>query len=192
MSTEIRPHQRDGATALASGTEVENGETFLVFRLDGADYAMSVQCVREIITSVQPSPVPGAPDYIRGVVNLRGRILPLVDLRKRFGLPQPDEVLRECWIIMVIDEGDEPVEVGISVDSVCEVIRIPEETIDAAPVFNDDPSRLVFRGVAKTAEGVKLLLDADALVEQLRRDVQIRCALNDSNAPTVDAIVETG
>ncbi|MEM9368371.1 MAG: chemotaxis protein CheW [Planctomycetota bacterium] len=186
MSSQATMPDLETEKARDTSDQSKSSETYLVFELDGSEYAITVQYVREIITSMEPSPVPGAPNYIRGVINLRGRILPLVDMRKRFAMKPAKSGARECWIIMVLDSEDGVIEVGISVDSVCEVVHIATEAIDSAPIFNDDEDRLVFKGVAKTQSGVKLILDSSALVDQLRRDVQVR-----SNAQPATPAVAT-
>ena len=166
---------------------------YLVLRLDNSDYAIRVEHVREIITSVTPSPVPGAPDYLMGVINLRGKILPMVDLRRRFRLPIAADDERDCYIVLMVEIDDQLVELGVRVDAVCEVARISEQCVDNTNVLDEfSPDRLVFQGVAKTTSGVKLVLDTRQLISQLRRDVHLTLASNQSTNSQNGCLVTTG
>lgn len=152
--------------------------SYLIFRLNDSSYAISVEHVREIITSVETSPVPGAPEYLEGVVNLRGRILPIVDLRKRFHFSSDLESDRQCYIILMLELDDELTELGIKVDGVSEVARIAMSQVDTANGMQDYNQTLVFTGVAKTDSGIKLILDSRILVEQLKKDVKTQFQVN--------------
>lgn len=150
----------------------EKQNAYLIFSLNDSNYAIPVEHVREIITSIQTSPVPGAPSYLTGVVNLRGRILPIVDLRKRFQFGNDFETDRQCYIILMLETEEELIELGIKVDAVSEVARIGESEVDPANGMHDYNQTLVFNGVAKTSTGIKLVLDSRILVEQLKGDVR--------------------
>ena len=163
----------------------EPQNAFLIFRLNGSSYAIPVEHVREIITSVEPSPIPGAPDYLEGVVNLRGRILPIVDLRKRFDLPSDLEIARECYIILTLELQDELIELGIKVDGVSEVAHIGASQVDPADDMHDYHQSLIFEGVAKTDSGIKLILDSRVLVQQLKEDVKNQCYVKGQSYPGV-------
>lgn len=145
---------------------------YLVFQMNDSDYAIHVEHVREIITSIEPSPVPGSPDYLSGVINLRGRILPMISLRRRFGFPIVDKGDRDCFVILSLKIGNELVELGIDVDGVSEVSRISDDAIDPTNTISDYANSLIFTGVAKTASGIKLVLDSESLIGQLKQDVQ--------------------
>jgi purine-binding chemotaxis protein CheW len=145
----------------------KHSNAYLVFQLDSSDYAIAVEHVSEIITSLTCSPVPGAPDFLIGVANLRGRILPMIDLRKRFRFTQNNSD-RECFMIVSLESEEETLQLGLKIDSVSEVARIPAELIDAAPTMAKFADRLVFSGVAKINSGAKLIVDARVLVGQLK------------------------
>lgn len=157
---------------------------YLVFQLNGSDYAIRIEHVREIITTVDLSPVPGAPSYLAGVVNLRGRILPMIDLRKRFQLPAAVDLDRQCFVILMLELNGELVELGVQIDSVSEVIRIGDEQIDSADGMTDFHETLIFRGVAKTTSGIKLILDSHVLIEQLKSDVRSQYATSSTSTAT--------
>lgn len=159
----------------ASEASQDQGQiAYLVFSLDECSYAIEVEHVSEIIASVATSPVPGAPDYLKGVTNLRGRILPMVDMRKRFQLQGKNVSGRDCYIILMMELEHELVELGIRVDSADEVIRLAVQDVGDAGSMSNYVDKLVFNGVARTETGVKLVLDAKTLIQQLQHDVRQR------------------
>lgn len=167
------PETSDDAFGLEEWSGLNTGwDAYLVFGLNDSQYAIQVQHVREIITSAEASPIPGAPDYLTGVINLRGRLLPLVDLRRRFNIPESKASRRDCFLVLMLEYDDEIVELGIKIDSVEEVIRIAPEQIDAAASIQEYGEQLVFSGVARTHSGVRLILDAQALISQMQKDVR--------------------
>ena len=145
----------------------KKSNAYLVFQLDSSDYAIAVEHVSEIITSLTCSPVPGSPAFLIGVANLRGRILPIIDLRTRFRFPQIESD-RKCFMIVTLDSEEETLVLGLQIDSVSEVARIPAELIDPTPTMTKLSDRLVFSGVAKINSGAKLIIDAKSLVGQLK------------------------
>ena len=152
-------------------TELEKAlNVYLIFQLDSSDYAIPVEHVSEIITTMTLSPVPGSPDFLIGVANLRGRILPMLDLRKRFRLGDRSSK-RQCFMIVTLVSEDETLELGLKIDSVSEVVRIPPKLIDPAPAMSKFADKLVFCGVAKINNGVKLIVDVGTLVLQLKKSI---------------------
>lgn len=141
--------------------------TWLVFALGGTEYAMAVERVREIIGLLPITRVPRLPEAVRGVVNLRGRVVPVVDLRIRFGLEAVDHGQRTC-IIVVQAAG---IELGVVVDRVSEVVRIAETEIEEAPRFGAAIDTGYLLGVARHGDRVRLLLDVDRAVAPPELDV---------------------
>jgi purine-binding chemotaxis protein CheW len=135
------------------------------FVVDKEEYGIDILNVQEIIRSVDISRVPNAPDFVDGVINLRGKIVPVLDLRKRFGKPArpKDKNTR----IIVIELGDKIV--GFIVDKMKEVIRIPQSIIEAPPELAMDIHSKYITGVAKLEERILVLLD---LVQLLDGDEQ--------------------
>jgi purine-binding chemotaxis protein CheW len=131
--------------------------TYLVFTLGEAAYAIDVSDVREIIGGLPITRVPGVPDSVRGVINLRGKIIPVADLRIRFGLEAVDHGARTC-IIVVRARG---AEFGLVVDRVVEVARIEEQDIEPPPLFGADIHTDFLRGIARHGSRVRLLLDVE-------------------------------
>ncbi len=152
---------------------IETPATFLVFELAKAQYCIRVEDIREIITDISISRVPGSPSYLSGVTNLRGRVLPIIDLRKRFSFEESGSKNgRECFVVLAIDSDEGILEFGISVDAVCEVSRIKASQIDKAPSVNSFGELLVFSGVVHTNAGLRLILDTRSLVNQLQQDIR--------------------
>ncbi len=143
----------------------------LVFALADENYAISVTHVREIVTSITLTPVPGSPNYLIGVTSLRGRILPIVDLRKRFQLSPPQQNYRPCFVILTVDTDDCSIDFGITVDQVLEVVPLQPAEVDSAIALRGLSQYIVFDKVAKTDSGLKLILDTRALVQQLKNEI---------------------
>jgi purine-binding chemotaxis protein CheW len=131
--------------------------TYLVFTLGEAAYAIDVSDVREIIGGLPITRVPGVPESVRGVINLRGKIIPVADLRIRFGLEAVDHGARTC-IIVVRARG---AEFGLVVDRVVEVAHIGEQEIEPPPLFGADIRTDFLRGIARNGSRVRLLLDVE-------------------------------
>jgi purine-binding chemotaxis protein CheW len=136
------------------------GGTYLVFGLGGVEYAAAVAGVREIIGALPVTRVPGLPAAVLGVVNLRGRIIPVVDLRVRFGLDAIDHGERTC-IIVVQSAG---AEYGVVVDRVLEVAVIAADDVEDAPSFAAGVDTEYLFGIARHGTRVRLLLDLERVL----------------------------
>lgn len=144
----------------AQGTHEDK---FLSFRLGKEEYGVEILRVREIIGLIDITPVPQAPAHLRGVVNLRGRIIPVVDLRTLFGMPQAAYTPATCIIFVEVSAGGsaERFQVGVIVDTVSEVLGIPPGQIEAPPPFGCTVRTDFISGIGKVREKVILLLDLD-------------------------------
>lgn len=136
------------------------GGKFLTFFLAGEEYGIEILSVHEIIGLIPITDVPGTPDYICGIINLRGKIIPVVDIRKKFGM-ESKEYDSETCIIVVNVQG---VEAGAVVDRVSEVINISDEDISPAPSFGKDVNIDFILGIGKSQSKVKILLDIDRVI----------------------------
>jgi purine-binding chemotaxis protein CheW len=136
------------------------GGKFLTFFLAGEEYGIEILSVHEIIGMLPITSVPGTPNYICGIVNLRGKIIPIVDLRRKFGMESIEQTSETC-IIVVNVQG---VEVGIVVDRVSEVINIDSGDIEPAPSFGRDVNTDFILGIGKSASKVKILLNIDRVL----------------------------
>jgi len=128
---------------------------FVVFQVAGEQYGVTIDRVESIVKMQPITVVPQAPAFIEGITNLRGMVLPVLSLRKRFGLP-PAEVDRETRIVVVMNEAHP---IGIVVDSVLEVLRLPEEAIEPPPPMVTNERTRFITGIAKVGERLIILLD---------------------------------
>jgi purine-binding chemotaxis protein CheW len=138
---------------------------YLTFTLEPECYGIDVLKVREIIRLTTITPVPQMPPHMRGVINLRGKIIPVTDLRLRFGLDAVNTSKRACIIVVQVNlPDDRTTQVGLLVDGVEEVLNIPEADIEGAPDFGAEISTEYILGMAKTQASVKTLLDIDRIM----------------------------
>ena len=138
---------------------------YLTFCLGPEQYGIAVLKIREIIRMLEVTPVPQMPEYVRGVVNLRGRIIPVVDLRRRFRLAEAESDGRTCIIVVQVEPpaGDKT-PMGMVVDAVEEVVNIQEGDLEATPRFGSSAELGYILGIAKLKGKVKVLLDIDRVV----------------------------
>lgn len=122
------------AAAGAAAAGSEDGQ-YLTFLLGGEMYAIGILNIKEIIEYGQVTEVPMMPAFIRGVINLRGRVVPVVNLLARFGKPSNEITKRSCIVIIEAGSADERQDIGVVVDSVSEVLEIPASEIEPAPSF---------------------------------------------------------
>lgn len=132
---------------------------WVTFHLDNEKYGVNVMLVREVLKNTEIAPVPGAPYFVLGIINLRGNVVTVIDTRKRFSLPQvePDDASR----IIIIELGEQVV--GMMVDSVAEVATMRESEIEFAPNVGNDESAKYIQGVSKQADDLLILVDLEKL-----------------------------
>ena len=135
---------------------------WVTFRLEGEKYGINVMRVQEVLRMTEIAPVPGAPDYVMGIINLRGNVVTVIDTRKRFGLPEgiTDDATR-----IVIIEAENQV-IGIMVDSVAEVVDLDESQIETAPNVGNDESSKYIQGVSSREAQLLILVDVDKLLSE--------------------------
>ncbi|MCF6150132.1 MAG: purine-binding chemotaxis protein CheW [Candidatus Kuenenia sp.] len=143
-----------------ASTVPEHEGKYLTFFLCGEEYGIAILKVKEIMGIMNITPVPQAPGYVKGVINLRGKVIPIVDLRSKFGMPEKDHTQETCIIVVEVEK----VLTGIIVDTVSEVIDINGSDIEPSPHFSNDVSTDLFLGMAKVKDKVKILLDIDAVL----------------------------
>jgi len=131
------------------------GGKYLTFGLAGEEYGLEILKVREIIGMMDITAVPRTPEFVRGVINLRGKVIPVVDLRLKFGMPPAEATDQTC--IIVVDVGR--VEMGIMVDKVSEVLDIVSEDIEPPPSFGVSVDTEFILGMGKANNRVTILLD---------------------------------
>ena len=136
----------------------------LTFTLASEEYGIAILKVKEIIGMMPITTIPRTPDFVKGVINLRGKVIPVIDLRLRFGMEAMDYTERTCIIVVEIDGSGGTVLVGIVVDSVSEVLSIKSDDMVDAPTFGVQLNTDYISGMAKTEGGVKILLDIDRVM----------------------------
>ena len=142
----------------------EGGGKYLTFLLAGEEYGIGLTKVKEIIGLMTITPVPKTPDYLKGVLNLRGKVIPVVDLRLKFGIEAQDYSERTCIIVVEILSSGRKIAMGIVVDSVSEVLHIKAGEIEPTPSFGARLDTEYILGMAKCGQGVKILLDIDRVI----------------------------
>lgn len=137
----------------------------VTFGIDGEEFGVDILSVKEIIRMVEVTKVPKSPDFVEGVINLRGRIIPIIDLRKRFGLGARDHD-KETRIIVVEISG---MTVGFIVDSVSEVLRIPADTVEPPPPVVSGIEADYISGVGKLEDRLLILLELNRIMTAAER-----------------------
>jgi purine-binding chemotaxis protein CheW len=140
------------------------GGKYLTFALGSEEYGIGILKVREIIGLLEITAVPHTPTHIKGVINLRGRVIPVLDLRTKFGMPAKEHDERTCIIVAEVQGQAGTVQIGMLVDSVSEVLNISEEEIEPPPAFGDSSVNGNIMGMAKIRSKVKILLDIDRVI----------------------------
>lgn len=136
----------------------------VVFQLGAELYGVEIARVHEIIRLQSVTKVPRAPSFVEGVINLRGKVIPVVDLRLKFGLPAPEASDRTCIIVVDVQLPHGCVRMGVVVDAVSEVLTLSGGEIEAAPALGDGASHGDLLGLAKVKGSVKILLDLDRVL----------------------------
>ena len=137
---------------------------YLTFFLSNESYGVDVLKVREIIRFLKITPVPQMPAYVKGVINLRGKVLPVIDLRLKFGLEAAEPTERTCIVVVRVQSAGHDITLGMIVDSVEEVINLNESEIEETPEFGAKVDTAYLMGMAKVKGTIKTLLDIDKVV----------------------------
>ena len=157
MTTELKEIAKNGVEKLAG--------KYLTFLLEGQSYGIDVLQVREIIRRPAITAVPQMPAHVRGVINLRGKIIPVTDLRLRFGFARAEDTEQTCIVVVQVKLADGKLEqMGLIVDGVEEVVNIAAADIEETPDFGAEVSTECFLGMAKIKGIVKTLLDIDRVL----------------------------
>ena len=138
---------------------------YLTFTLADEEYGIGILKIKEIIGMMPITTVPQTPEFVKGVINLRGKVIPVIDLRLRFGMESIDYTERTCIIVVEMDGTVGTVQIGIVVDSVSEVLNIKGEDIEDTPTFGTKLDTNYIFGMAKMEGGVKILLDINRVLK---------------------------
>jgi len=134
---------------------------FLTFRLKDELFALDIAKVREVLDFTSITKVPRTPDYMRGVINLRGSVVPVVDLRLKFGMTMSEQTVNTCVIIVGVEMDGELVVMGAMADAVQEVLDLEPDQIEPAPRIGTKLNTEFIRGMGKHAEQFIIILDID-------------------------------
>ncbi len=145
---------------------MEIEQEYLTFILDDEEFGVDILCVQEIRVWSSVTELPNKPDYIKGVINLRGIIIPIIDLRERFGAQPLKYNEQTVTIILKSQNEDNPMVVGIVVDAVSEVYKFDTASIKKHPEFGHKIDRCFIQGLASIEEKLIILLDSKALLNQ--------------------------
>ena len=143
---------------------VDREGKYLTFSIAGEEYGIGILKIKEIIGMMPITIVPQTPEHVKGVINLRGKVIPVVDLRLRFKMESIEYGERTCIIVVEIASQAGTVQIGIVVDSVSEVLNIKGEDIEDTPTFGTKLNTDYILGMAKVQGGVKILLDIDKVL----------------------------
>lgn len=138
---------------------------YLTFVLGTGAFGIPILKVREIIRLLEITPIPRMPDYVRGVINLRGKIVPVIDLRMKFGLPNVTTTNRTCIIVVYVTLAETTKLMGLIVDALEEVYQIGADDLETSPDFGKGTSAHYIQNMAKTKGSVKALLNIDLIVQ---------------------------
>lgn len=137
---------------------------YLTFSLGAEEYGLEILKVREIIGYIDVTAVPQTPHHVKGVINLRGQVIPVIDLRAKFGMETAVVTEQSCIIVVEIVQGGQQCSVGIVVDRVQEVLDIAGSSIEEAPQFGGSVHTDFILGMGKVGDAVKILLDIDKVL----------------------------
>ncbi len=137
---------------------------YLTFALGSEEYGLEILKVREIFGYMEITAVPQTPNYVKGVINLRGQVIPVIDLRAKFGMETAEVTEETCIIVVEITQGKCKFNTGIVVDRVQEVLDIAGENIEQAPQFDSSVNTDFILGMGKIENTVKILLDIDKVL----------------------------
>lgn len=144
--------------------------SYLTFVLGEQEYGLELLRVREIIALMPITPMPMTKPYLRGVMNLRGRVIPVVDMRRKFGMEVTPDHDRKCIIVVDTEAEERVIRMGCLVDAVCDVGEVAADDIQAASSFAGSLQQGFIRAVARTETGVRLLLDIDSVLGEVARE----------------------
>ncbi|MFH0733495.1 MAG: chemotaxis protein CheW [bacterium] len=140
---------------------IEDVRTYLTFTLNEELFAVEVAKVREVLDYTIITKIPKTPEYMRGVINLRGSVVPVLDLRLKFGMSKTENKVNTCIIVLEIQMDDETIVLGALADSVQEVFELEPEQIEPAPKFGTKFKEEFLKGMGKREEKFIMILDID-------------------------------
>lgn len=153
-------------TATVSASLARRAGKFLTFRMAGEEYGLEILKVQEIIGAMEITRVPRTPAFVRGVINLRGRVIPVIDLRLKFGMEAKEQTEKTCIVVVQLGATDGRTTMGILVDEVSEVMNFVVDQLEDTPSFGASISTDFILGIGKVAAKVVMLLDVDKVLSE--------------------------
>ncbi len=165
-------------------SQAEDAVQYLTFKLDGESFATEISKVREVLEYTQVTPIPRTPEFMQGVINLRGSVVPVVDLRLQFGMPTIDPTVDSCIIIIEVNLEGRSTVLGALADSVQEVINLRPEQLEPAPSFGARIDNAFVQYMGKLENRFVIVLDMNKVFsrEQIARVEQTSASDNDVEA----------
>ena len=160
----VAEHQREQTTAVVGSIGSALAGKYLTFVLGSEEYGLPVLKVREIIKMMDITAVPQVPAYVKGVINLRGKVIPVIDLRAKFGFSSVESDDKTSIIVVEVAAEGRHILMGIIVDAVSDVLNIMADEIEEMPDFGQRVETDFMKGVAKVKGTVKILLDLDRVL----------------------------
>jgi purine-binding chemotaxis protein CheW len=152
------------AAATSKAHPAANGQQYLTFVVAGEMFALSIAAIREIVEYREPTDVPMMPAFIRGVINLRGRVVPVIDLCARFGRARTEASRRTCFVILELHHQEWNHQVGVMVDAVSAVLEIADADVEPPPNFGVRLRSDFIRGMGRLGERFVVILDIDKVL----------------------------
>ena len=148
---------------------------YLTFKLDKEVFAVDVHKVREILEMIPITRVPKTPDYMRGVINVRGSVVPVIDIRLKFGMSKTEKTVNTCIIVLEVMQKGEPIIVGALADSVQEVFELAPESIEPAPKIGTNLRLDFIKGIGKRDGEFSIILDTEKILstDELREVISV-------------------
>jgi purine-binding chemotaxis protein CheW len=151
---------RTGSRQLPAQQEaVAQGRQYLTFVVTAESFGIAIASIKEIIEYRTPTEVPMMPRYMRGIINLRGRVVPVIDLAARFGRNQLEQTRRTCIVILEVAQNEEQHDIGVMVDAVSAVVEIADADVEPPPLFGANLRAEFISGMGKLGEQFVILLD---------------------------------
>lgn len=152
------------ATAASGDEAAARGQQYLTFSVGGELFGLAIAAIKEIIEYRQLTDVPMMPPFMRGVINLRGRVVPVIDLSARFGRPAADVTRRSCIVILEVNQQQLQYDIGVVVDAVSAVVEIADQQIEPPPSFGARLRSDFISGMGKLGDAFVIILDIDRVL----------------------------
>jgi purine-binding chemotaxis protein CheW len=157
--------QQSGMSKLDGTGAVAANEQLLTFIVDGEEYGVDILRVQEIRSWSTPMPIPNTPHYIKGVINIRGDVVAIADLRERLGLPRLDYGATTVIVVLRVDAGGSERVMGVIVDAMSDVTNVPQASIKSPPIFRNSHEGTLAKGIVTMESKMITILDVDRIFD---------------------------